>query len=82
MNMQGIGSQDAWNRFMKLTQDARLRNSGLTSVNSNSSVSKKNSQPFSVNSQKTVMAPLTMTYSKSESDIKKVILGGRFDAYA
>lgn len=81
MNTQGIGKQDSWGHFMKLTQDARLRNTGLSSRASTVSASKSNAAS-SVQTNKSPLILKGASYSKGEPDVKKVILGGKFDAYA
>jgi len=81
VNTQGIGKQDAWSHFMKLTQDARLRNNGLSSGISAVSTS-KSSSAASVQANKVPLILKGMSYSKGQPDVKKVILGGKFDAYA
>lgn len=78
MNTKGISSGDAWAQFMKLTQEARVRNSGLAHSSTSVSGPKKTSG-------KTKPSPLVLSggsYNKSKPDVKRVILGGKFDAYA
>lgn len=81
MNTQGIGKQDSWAQFMKLTQDARLRNTGFAEK------SQKVSSARSTTTDASQLRPLSLSlkgisYSSGEPEVKKVILGGKFDAYA
>ncbi len=78
MNTKGISGDDGWAQFIKLTQEARVRNSGLANSSSSVSGSKKasartNSLPLVLNG---------VSYNKGKPDVKRVILGGKFDAYA
>ncbi|NLL12985.1 MAG: hypothetical protein GX267_06255 [Fibrobacter sp.] len=78
MNTNGISRDDAWAQFMKLTQEARVRNSGLAHSSTSVSTSKKESA-------KATRLPLILngaSYNMSKPDVKRVILGGKFDAYA
>ena len=76
---------DTWTRFMKLTEEARVRNSGL------STATKLASQTLKASSTAPTFPGLPLTQPKSASrvafvsgapDVNKRILGGQFDAYA
>lgn len=72
------GGSDSWTRFMKLAQDARTRNNGLSKVSKNSSVqSAFPSMPTYKSS-----GVLKSSFSTGAPDIKRRILGGQFDSYA
>lgn len=72
------GGSDAWIRFMKLAQDARTRNSGLSKVSKNSSI--KSAFP-SMPTYKS-SGTLKSSFSTGTPDVKRRILGGQFDSYA
>ncbi len=78
MNTNGISRDDAWAQFMKLTQEARVRNSGLA----HSSTSVSGTKKESVRANPSPLVLNGVSYNKSKPDVKKVILGGKFDAYA
>ncbi|HEX3020508.1 MAG TPA: hypothetical protein VHP36_09405 [Chitinispirillaceae bacterium] len=80
MNTHAIGKGDAWAQFIKLTREARVRNSGLTSGASKTSVSNSKTA-----SSRPATSPLIIngaSYNQSKPDVKRIILGGQFDAYA
>jgi hypothetical protein len=78
VNTKGISKDDAWARFMKLTQEARMRNSGL--VHSSTAVSGTKRDSLRTNSSPLVINGVS--YNKSKPEAKRMILGGKFDAYA
>ncbi len=78
MNTKAISRDDAWAQFMKLTQEARVRNSGLA----HSSTSVSGSKKESVRTNPSPLILSGVSYNKSKPDAKRVILGGKFDAYA
>jgi hypothetical protein len=75
---RAAGGSDAWTHFMKLAQDARTRNSGLSKVSKNSSVASAFPSMPTYKSSGT----LKNTFSTGTPDIKRRILGGQFDSYA
>ncbi len=72
------GGSDAWIRFMKLAQDARTRNSGLSKVSKNSSVQSAFPSMPTFKSAATYKS----SFSAGTPDVKRRILGGQFDSYA
>lgn len=77
MNTQAVGNRDAWAQFMKLTQEARLRNSGFVARGERLSVSDR---------EKTLSAAAIpsrgVSFSAAEPRENGRMLGGLFDAYA
>jgi hypothetical protein len=72
------GGSDAWIRFMKLAQEARSRNNGL------STVQKKNTIEPALPSA-TAYKPagsLRTGFTTSAPNVKQRIIGGQFDTYA
>jgi hypothetical protein len=72
------GSGDSWTRFMKLAQEARTRNSGLSKVSRNSSV--ESAFPSTTTSRSS--STYKSSFSTGAPDVKRRILGGQFDSYA
>lgn len=77
MNTQAVGNRDAWAQFMKLTQEARMRNSGFVVRGERVSAPER---------EKTIPAAAVpsrgVSFSTAEPREKGRILGGLFDAYA
>lgn len=82
MNTQGVNSQISWAEFVRLTQQARIRNNGLTKESSRVSEVKKRADinPYSSVAQKGFVRNMPNTKQTSGAKIK--ISGGLFDAYA
>lgn len=78
INTQGVGgSRDSWSQFMKVAQEARLRNSGFAQkAGFVSGVKEEKSQTSPVASSRGV------AFSAGEPKVNSRILGGLFDAYA
>lgn len=78
VNTQGIGgSRDSWSQFMKVAQEARLRNSGFA---------QKAGFVSGVQEEKPQTSPIVssrgVAFSAGEPGVNRRILGGLFDAYA
>jgi hypothetical protein len=82
MNTQGIGSQNNWAQFVKLTQEARIRNGGLATQKTSSPVKENNASKISPQTVKYQPVVRGMVYAVGEPKVKTVILGGKFDSYA
>ncbi|KMQ51157.1 hypothetical protein CHISP_1863 [Chitinispirillum alkaliphilum] len=80
MNTQSIQSQNSWEQFMKLSQQARSRNSGF-SVNGVQSRN-KTENPESVYKKATPAVPRNANFQPSVSNHKGKTVGCNFDAYA
>jgi len=86
MNIEGVQHSDAWNQFLKLTSEARLRNG----IQSNPSESVMKSQSFQkvmksvpVTETENVIGPaLSNIYKPRATPQKSVTVGTMFDAYA
>ena len=85
LGTDAVSGGDTWMKFMKLTEEARVRNSGL------STATKRASQTFKTSSSAHTFPGLPLTQPKSTGrvafvsgapDVKKRILGGQFDTYA
>jgi hypothetical protein len=78
-----VGS-DAWIRFMKLAQEARTRNSGLSTVQKKSTVEPAFPLTTTYKPTKTYKpsGSLSTGFSQSAPNVKQRILGGQFDTYA
>lgn len=83
MKSGSVGSADSLANFLRVTQEARIRNRGLNGV----APQKVVSEPTMVK-RNTVPAPTAAAYTKNASfekvteDAPKVKLGSMFDAYA
>ncbi len=80
MNTIGVSRDDAWSQFLKLTQEARVRNSGLSATSKKTAV--PGSRSASIKSDTMPLILNGVSYNTNKPDVKKVILGGKFDAYA
>ena len=85
MNMHSVGRVDSYNQFVKLVQEARLRNQGMTtgagSVSATGGTGRKPAvQPYRAAAQATSAAGVQGT--SLESKAKTKILGSFFDSYA
>jgi hypothetical protein len=81
MNMSATGAtsgSDAWIRFMKIAQDARTRNNGLSSVQKKSTTE----TAFPALSTYKPTGTVKNNFSSGTPDVKRRILGGQFDTYA
>ena len=76
MNTQGIGNRDSWAQFVKLTQEARVRNKALTNP-ARGAATTKNVAAFS----RTTLGPIgsRSQLSAGESKPETKILGRQFD---
>lgn len=83
MNTQGIGnSSDGWAQFVKLTQEARLRNKGIQNESVTFSVNSKIAAGSTATQEKTAPIARNNSFMRGEPQVKAKILGGLFDAYA
>lgn len=82
MNTQGINSQVSWAEFVRITQQARIRNSGLSdNVNRVHDVEKRErTNPYKSVQKAPVENSLYTSSPTTKAKIK--ISGGLFDAYA
>ncbi|NLE02468.1 MAG: hypothetical protein GX640_21605 [Fibrobacter sp.] len=78
MNTVGVKNSDAWAQFMKLTQDARVRNTSLSNVQKTSSTK---SGGILQATPRSVIGNMEL-YRTKQPQTKSPVLGGRFDAYA
>lgn len=85
MQMQGIsGNNDAWIQFVKLTQEARKRNQGITSE---TAVKASNVQSFANKRAGAAFQNQSVSFSQNASPVNNEtkhttkILGGLFDTY-
>lgn len=84
MNSQGISkNNDSWMKFVKLTQEARKRNSYVQESNFKNTVLQKQA----IKSQGTLVYNQAISFVKSNSinnndqKVQTKILGGLFDTY-
>jgi hypothetical protein len=85
VNTQGIQSNnDSWAQFVKLTQDARKRNQGIstqtgTASQVNRTVTKTTDAVFQSQS---VPFAKNISFDSAVPKVQSKILGGMFDTYA
>jgi len=72
------GGSDAWIRFMKLAQEARSRNTGLSTVQKKNTVQ----TPFPLAATYKSSGSVRSGFSTGAPNVKQQILGGQFDTYA
>jgi hypothetical protein len=89
MQTQGIGKQDNWERFMQLSNAARIRNHGLSSglkAGRSASLSRPAVRGGEHSGKPTVLPQMQLrklNYDTVKPVAAKVrILGGKFDSYA
>jgi hypothetical protein len=85
VNMHSVGRVDSYNQFIKLVQEARLRNQGMTtgtgSVSATGAIGRKSiPQPYRPASPAASAAGVQGT--SLELKAKTKILGSFFDSYA
>lgn len=84
MNTQAVsGNSDSWAQFMKLTQDARKRNQGISTQSAtasqvNRTVSKTTAALFQ---SQTVPFAKNVSFNSAVPKVQSKILGGMFDTY-
>lgn len=84
MNTQGIRSNnDSWAQFVKLTQEARMRNQGIstqtgTASQVNRTVSKTTT---AVLGSQSVPFAKNISFNSAVPKVNSKILGGMFDTY-
>lgn len=78
------GGSDAWIRFIQLAQEARTRNSGLSTVQKKSVVEPAFPLTTTFKPTRTYKPSglLSTGVSQGAPDVKQRILGGQFDTYA
>ncbi len=87
MRTDTVGKQEMWTRFMRLSQDARIRNQGLATGMTETGKTRNATVGATVTGlletrayAKTASTP--STYAVSRPAFTGRILGGKFDAYA
>lgn len=84
MNTQAVsGNNDSWVQFMKLTQDARKRNQGISTQGATTSqvnrmVSKTTAAVFQ---SQAVPFAKNISFNNTAPKVQSKILGGMFDTY-
>ena len=84
MNTQGIGSSnDSWAQFVKLAQDARKRNQGISTQNGTAAqVNKTLNKPTgAVFQSQSVPFAKNISFNNLVPKAQSKILGGQFDTY-
>ena len=85
MQSGSIGKQDNWARFMQLSNEARLRNQGLSNSAGKANPLRKpvvaRSLPLATAGGAGIQRTGSL-YNASRPQIASRILGGKFDAYA
>ena len=81
MNTQGVNNQVSWAEFVRLTQQARIRNNGFSKeINRVNEVNKR----IRTNPYNSVQNGMSKNISQTQvsAGAKTKISGGLFDAYA
>ena len=78
MNTQGVGSRDAWAQFVRLAQEARTRNQGLSAGVAKHSAA----QPTGIQGTFSLPPARGVSFATGEPKVKAKVVGGLFDAYA
>lgn len=81
MNTQGVNNQVSWAEFVRLTQQARIRNNGFSKNANRVNEVKKRVKTNPYTSVKNGMAK-NISHTQASAGAKTKISGGLFDAYA